>query len=90
MGKILRTEKLTTFSELLIVVVAIGAVLGGVYYLSPGIKTAVSKQLSGIDLNQMDVNNVTNAEKIALPSREISTEIKNKPLVRIAAYAWNA
>ena len=90
MGKILRTEKLTTFSELLIVIVVIGAILGGVYYLSPGIKTAVSKQLSGIDLNQMDVNNVTNAEKIALPSKEISTEIKNKPLIRIAAYAWNA
>lgn len=90
MGKILRTQKLTTFSELLIVVVAIGAILGGVYYLSPGIKTAVSKQLSGIDLNQMDVNNVTNAEKIVLPSTNVSSEISGKPLVRIAAYAWNA
>jgi len=90
MGKILRTQKLTTFSELLIVVVAIGAILGGVYYLSPGIKTAVSKQLSGIDLNQMDVNNVTNAEKIVLPSTDVSSEITGKPLVRIAAYAWNA
>jgi len=90
MGKILRTQKLTTFSELLIVVVAIGAILGGVYYLSPGIKTAVSKQLSGIDLNQMDVNNVMNAEKIVLPSTDVSSEISGKPLVRIAAYAWNA
>lgn len=90
MGKILRTQKLTTFSELLIVIAAIGAVLGGVYYMSPGIKTAVSKQLSGIDLNQMDVNNVTNAEKIALPSTTVSSEVGSKPLVRIAAYAWNA
>lgn len=90
MGKILRTAKLTTFSELLIVIVAVGGILGGIYYLSPGIKTAVSKQLSGIDLNQMDVNNVTNAEKIALPSKDISTAVNNKPLVRIAAYAWNA
>ncbi|WP_052483651.1 phosphate ABC transporter substrate-binding/OmpA family protein [Flavobacterium sp. MEB061] len=90
MGKILRTQKLTTFSELLIVVAAIGAILGGVYYLSPGIKTAVSKQLRGIDLNQMDVNNVSNAEKIALPSTDVSSEVTGKPLVRIAAYAWNA
>ncbi|MEN2398462.1 OmpA family protein [Flavobacterium sp. MC2016-06] len=90
MGKILRTEKLTTFSELLIVVVAIGVILGGVYYISPGIKTAVSKQLNGIDLNQTDVNNVTNAQKIALPSTEISTEVADKPLVKIGAYAWNA
>jgi OOP family OmpA-OmpF porin len=90
MGKILRTEKLTTFSELLIVIAGIGAILGGVYYLSPGIKTAVSKQLNGIELNQTDVNNVTNAEKIALPSKEISSEVADKPLVKIGAYAWNA
>lgn len=90
MGKILRTEKLTTFSELLIVIAGIGAVLGGVYYISPGIKTAVSKQLNGIELNQTDVNNVTNAAKIALPSTEISTEVADKPLVKIGAYAWNA
>jgi outer membrane protein OmpA-like peptidoglycan-associated protein len=90
MGKILRTEKLTTFSEFIIVIVAIGAILAGVYYISPGIKTAVSKQLNGIDLNQTDVNNVTNAEKIALPSTEISSEVADKPLVRIAGYAWNA
>ncbi|WP_264552838.1 OmpA family protein [Flavobacterium sp. N2038] len=90
MGKILRTEKLTTFSELLIVIAGIGAILGGVYYISPGIKTAVSKQLNGIELNQTDVNNVTNAAKIALPSTELSSEVANKPLVRIGAYAWNA
>jgi len=90
MGKILRTEKLTTFSELLIVIAGIGAILGGVYYVSPGIKTAVSKQLHGIELNQTDVNNVTNAAKIALPSTELSSEVADKPLVKIGAYAWNA
>nr|WP_315203116.1 OmpA family protein [uncultured Flavobacterium sp.] len=90
MGKILRTEKLTTFSELLIVIIAIGGILGAVYYISPGIKTAISKQLTGIELNGTDVNNVTNAEKIELPSTEISSEVSSKPLVRIAGYAWNA
>jgi OmpA-OmpF porin, OOP family len=90
MGKILRTEKLTTLSELLIVIAGIAVILGGVYYVSPGIKTAVSKQLNGIELNQTDVNNVTNAAKIALPSTEISSEVADKPLVKIGAYAWNA
>jgi OmpA-OmpF porin, OOP family len=90
MGKILRTTKLTTFSELLIVIGGIGAILGAIYFISPGIKTAVSKQLNGIELNSGDVNNVTNAEKIALPSKEVSSEINSKPLVRIAGYAWNA
>lgn len=90
MGKILRTTKLTTLSELLIVVGGIGAVLGAIYFVSPGIKTAVSKQLTGIELNSTDVNNVTNAEKIALPSKEVSSTVNSKPLVRIAGYAWNA
>jgi OmpA-OmpF porin, OOP family len=90
MGKILRTTKLTTFSEFLIVAGGIGAILGGIYFLSPGIKTAVSKQLNGIELNSGDVNNVTNAEKIGLPSKDISSEVSSKPLVRIAGYAWNA
>lgn len=89
MGKILRTTKLTTFSELLIVLGGVGAILTAVYFISPGLKTAVSKQLNGIELNTGDVNNVTNAAKIALPSKEISTEVNDKPLVRIAGYAWN-
>ena len=90
MGKILRTTKLTTLSELLIVVGGIGAILGAIYFISPGIKTAVSKQLSGITLNSGDVNNITNADKMALPTKEISSDVAGKPLVRMAGYAWNA
>ena len=90
MGKILRTTKLTTLSELLIVVGGIGAILGAIYFISPGIKTAVSKQLSGITLNSGDVNNITNADKMALPTKEISSDVSGKPLVRMAGYAWNA
>ncbi len=90
MGKILRTKKLTTLSELLLVLVAIGGILAAVYYLSPGLRTAVSKQLTGIDLNDTNVDNVVNAEKIALPSKSISSDVAKRPLVRIAGYAWNA
>ena len=90
MGKILRTEKLTTFSELLIVLGGIGAVLVGINYLAPGLKTSMSKQLNQIELNSTDVNNVTNADKIALPSKEISSDVSSKPIIRIAGYAWNA
>ena len=90
MGKILRTQKLTTFSELLIVIAVIAAVLGGIYYLSPGIRTAVSKNMESIDLNDTNVNNITNAAKIALPSKDVSSDVSSQPLVRIAGYAWNA
>lgn len=90
MGKILRTEKLTTLSEFLIVVFGIGAILTVIYFVSPGLRTGESKQLKGMDLNSGIVDNVTNAEKIALPSEELSSKVKNQPLVRIAGYAWNA
>ena len=90
MGKILRTTKLTTLSEFLIVLGGIGAILTAVYFISPGLKTAVSKQLNGIELNTGDVNNVTNAEKIAIPSKDVSSEVASKPVLRIAGYAWNA
>ena len=90
MGRIFRSEKLTTFSELLISLGVIGAVLTAIYFLSPGLKTAVSKKLEGIELNKTDVNNITNADKIALPSKEVSSVVSGKPLVRIAGYAWNA
>lgn len=90
MGKILRTTKLTTLSELLIVVFGIGAILSAIYFLSPGIKTAVSKQLSGLEVNTKEIDNVTNADKIQLPSKDLSSKVSDKPLVRIAGYAWNA
>ena len=46
MGKILRTNKLTTLSELLIVILGIGGILGAIYFLSPGLRTEVSKKLN--------------------------------------------
>ena len=90
MGKIFKSEKLTTFSELLITLGVIGAILTAIYYLSPGLKTTASKQLSGIDLNKQEVDNKSNAEKIELPSNSMSSDATSKPLVRIAGYAWNA
>lgn len=90
MGKILRTQKLTTLSEFLIVVFGVGAILTVIYIVSPGLRTGESKQLKGMDLNSGIVDNVTNAEKIALPSEELSSKIMKQPLVRIAGYAWNA
>ncbi len=90
MGKILRTTKLTTLSELLIVVFGIGGILGGIYFLSPGLKTEASKTLNGMTLDGKDVNNVVNADKMALPTSELSDVVNGKPVVRIAGYAWNA
>jgi len=90
MGKILQTKKLTTLSELLIVIILLGGILGAVYYFAPGLRVGEAKQLDELNIDKKEVNNVITSEKIALPSTKLSSAIKDKPLVRIAAYAWNA
>tara|TARA_R110000868_G_scaffold25085_1_gene97892 strand:- start:1770 stop:3584 length:1815 start_codon:yes stop_codon:yes gene_type:complete len=90
MGKILRTKKLTTLSELLIVVLLLGGILGAVYYFAPGLRVGEAKVLEEINVDKNEVNNVITSDKIELPSTSKSSEVNNKPLVRIAAYAWNA
>jgi OOP family OmpA-OmpF porin len=90
MGKILRTKKLTTLSELLIVVVLLGGILGAVYYFAPGLRVGEAKILDELNVDKSEVNNVITSAKLPLPSTSTSSDVKNKPLVRIAAYAWNA
>jgi outer membrane protein OmpA-like peptidoglycan-associated protein len=90
MGKILRTKKLTTLSELLIVIVLLGGILSAVYYFAPGLRVGDSKVLDGINVDKQDVNNVITSAKMELPSTSESNAVSDKPLVRIAAYAWNA
>lgn len=90
MGKILRTKKLTTLSELIIVIILLGAILGAVYYFAPGLRVGEAKQLDELNINKDEVDNVTTSEKLELPSNSLSNSVKNKPLVRMAAYAWNA
>ncbi len=90
MGKILRTKKLTTLSELIIVIILLGGILGAVYYFAPGLRVGEAKQLDQLNINKDEVDNVTTSEKLELPSTSLSSEVKNKPLVRMAAYAWNA
>lgn len=90
MGKILRTSKLTTLSELIIVIIVLGGILGAVYYYSPGLRVGEAKKLDKLNINAEDVDNVTSAQQMELPSTNLSSVVRDKPLVRIAAYAWNA
>ena len=89
MGRILKIQKLTTLAEG--VIVALGAVLvmAVVYFVSPGLRVAVSKQLTGLELNSDKLDNVTKGAKLPVASETVSTEVANKGLIRIAEYAWN-
>jgi OmpA-OmpF porin, OOP family len=83
-------SKLTLFAKAIIVLLVAGVVGGLVYYFSPGLRVGESKQLEGITISEGDVNNVSNANELPLPKSEVSSDVANKPLVRIGGYAWNA
>ena len=90
MGKILRIKKLTTLSEFIIAVILLGGILGAVYYFAPGLRVGEAKVLEGINVDKKEVNNVITSAKMELPSKSESSAVEDQPLVRIAAYAWNA
>ncbi|RPE13426.1 OmpA family protein [Chitinophaga lutea] len=86
----MKWSKLTFLSKALITLAVAGAIGAGVYFLSPGLRVDESKSLSKLDVSDKDVNNVTTSAELPLPEETASSDVASKPLVRIAAYAWNA
>ena len=89
MGAIFKQPKLTTLAEGTILALGLAIVLGIVYFVSPGLRVAVSKQLTSLSINTDELNNVTSGAKLPTPSSQPSTAVANKGLIRIAEYAWN-
>tara|TARA_R110000782_G_scaffold15939_3_gene46111 strand:- start:5559 stop:7391 length:1833 start_codon:yes stop_codon:yes gene_type:complete len=89
MGRFLKVQKLTNAAELLLIVVGVSCLLAGVYFFAPGLRVAVSKQLTGLEIDGGDLNNVTAGAKLPLPSETVSSDVASKGLIRIAEYAWN-
>lgn len=58
MGKILKTKKLTTFSEALIVLVGLIGILGAVYFFAPGLRVQDSVTSTGLSIDGNSVDNV--------------------------------
>lgn len=86
----MKWSSLTFFSKTLIAVAIAGAVGGGVYFLSPGLRVDESKAVEKLEVSDKDVNNVTTSAELPMPGEEASAEVASKPLVRLAGYAWNA
>lgn len=89
MGKILKTKKLTTFSEALIVLVGLIGILGAVYFFAPGLRVQDSVTSSGLSIDGNSVDNVKTSPKLDLPSTSLSSKVESQPKIRIAGYAWN-
>lgn len=89
MGRILKVQKFTTLTEGLIVGAGLAVLLTLVYFVSPGMRVAVSQQLKGLELNTANIDNVTKGAKLSLPSESTSSSVSDKGLIRIAGYAWN-
>src|SRR4051812_19769918 len=86
----MKWSNLTFFSKAIIALVIAGIVGGAVYFLSPGLRVDESKTLEKLEVTDKDVNNTATSAELPLPGTESSTDAESKPLVRIAAYAWNA
>lgn len=89
MGKILRTKKLTTLAEGLILTLFLAGVLTLVYFYAPGLRVSSSKEMKALELNADQLNNVTKGAKLPLATETPSTKVANEGLMRIAEYAWN-
>jgi len=83
-------SRLTALSKFLIVFLLTCVIGFLIYWFAPGIKVEESKQLEGIEISDNDVNNITDASELGLPSDTRSKSVASNPLVRMAAYAWNA
>ncbi len=82
--------RLTGLSRFLIALFLASIVGFLIFKFSPGLKVEESKQLEGIEVSDNDVNNIMDASEIKTPSDNPSKVQSEKPLTRIAAYAWNA
>jgi OOP family OmpA-OmpF porin len=89
MGKILKTQKLTTLAEGIIVSVALAIILGGVWMFAPGLRVSASKEMQALELNSDNLNNVTKGAKLPVATEVPSTKVSSQGLMRIAEYAWN-
>ena len=78
MGSILKTKKLTTGFELVIVILALGVIGYGVYALAPGLRVSESKQLSSMEVDDSHIDNESNVSMRTLPSTTPSIEASKK------------
>jgi OmpA-OmpF porin, OOP family len=90
MAKLLKIKGASLFSEILIIVFGLVGILTIVYFVAPGLRTSESKVLEAMTLTTDKIDNKSSAVEIPLPSNSLSSTVSNKPLVRIAEYAWNA
>lgn len=89
MGKYLKS-KFTDGFELVLLSLGIVLICVGVYWFAPGLRVDESKQLKGMELSDDDINNSTKSALLPIPSTELSDIVSEKPLLRIAGYAWNS
>ena len=82
-------SNLTKLSKALIYGVLVAVVCLVVYFAAPGLRVAVSKQMSGLTINSDELNNVTKEGELPLPGSDVSPKFDTKKLIRIAEYAWN-
>lgn len=88
-GLAAKWARLTKLSKALVMGLGLAIVLGIVYVAAPGLRVAVSKEMSSLDIDTDELNNVTKGDLLPLPSTTLSSAVSGNGLIRIAEYAWN-
>ena len=81
--------KLTGVAKGLIITVVLIIAGLGIYCFAPGLMVSQSKDLEALQLDNTKIDNVVKGALLPVASTELSSEVSNKPLIRIAEYAWN-
>ncbi len=82
-------NKINNLTKGIIILLVATLITGTVIWLSPVLKVSESKDLEALQLDDTKIDNVTKGVLIAVPTTEASSEVSNKPLIRVVEYAWN-
>ena len=79
---------LTKKGKFIIGTLVLFAILTGLYFFTPGIKSLGSTVIKKMDITNDEINNVGSTEKLELPSTNVSQKAKSQQKFVIREYAW--
>lgn len=81
---------ITKKGKILIGLAILALGLWAAYKFTPGLKSLGSTTIGGMKITNDEIDNVSNVEKLDLPSNSESTKVQGQGKAKIVEYAWTA